>query len=66
MRIKGCLRLTCSLEIKADDEPEISLSLYFKSVKKKKICFTRKTKQKDCYRTYLPDLKIYGKLMNVR
>ena len=48
--IKGCLRLTCGLlhycilEIKADNEPAISLPVYFKMVKKWKYVLP-KTKQ---------------------
>ena len=37
----------CILEIKADNEPAISLPVYFKSVKKGKYVFGKKKKQKD-------------------
>ena len=43
LTIKGCLWITCGLiilEMKAENEPAISLPVYFKSVKKK-----RQTKQ---------------------
>ena len=45
LTIKGCLWITCGLiilDMKAEDEPAISLPVYFKSVKKNK---TNKTKQ---------------------
>ena len=46
LTIKGCLWITCGLiilEMKAENEPAISLPVYFKSVKKKK----NKAKQTD-------------------
>ena len=39
LTIKGCLWITCGLiilEMKAENEPAISLPVYFKSVKKNK------------------------------
>ena len=35
------------LIIKADNKPAISLPVYFKFVKKMKICFTKKEKEKE-------------------
>ena len=48
-KIKGCLWLTCGLiilEMKADNDPAFSLSVYYKSVKKWKYVKKSKTKKK--------------------
>ena len=51
LTIKGCLWITCGLiisEMKAENEPAISLPVYFKSVKeKKKTKQNKPTKQKE-------------------
>ena len=48
LTIKGCLWITCGLiilEMKAENEPAISVPVYFKSVKKKNKQQQNKTKQ---------------------
>ena len=54
LTIKGCPWITCGLiilEMKAENEPAISVPVYFKSVKKKKQTTTKQNKAKQTDQT---------------